>query len=83
MKKLDEATKVFCSVRDAISPVDHPLAYRKMHFIPMAFYAVYSEAEAVKLLLDYDNGDERELGRAVVNSMAEVRAAFFEEDEEV
>ena len=81
MKLMDKAMRTFCKVRDSISPTEYPCAWRKLFSIPMAFYAVYDAEMAVKMLRQYEDGDERTLGRAVAYSLDTVRELIKKEED--
>ena len=70
-ERLTEATKTLCAVRDSISPAEHPIAYRALFSIQMAFYSGRTVEECVELLLAY----EREMKSGKYDSDILKRAA--------
>ena len=60
-ERLNESTKTLCAVRDSISPEEHPIAYRALFFVQMAFYYGRTVEECVELLLKFER--EMEAGK--------------------
>lgn len=59
LSDLENAKKRFCAVRDSISPVDHPVAYREAFCTVYRFYRDYTVDEAIGILLEYEAGSEK------------------------
>lgn len=60
-ERLNESTKTLCAVRDSISPEEHPIAFRALFSVKLAFYYGRTVEECVELLLKFER--EMEAGK--------------------
>lgn len=58
MSRIERATKKFCAVRDSISQVSHPQAYRNAFGKPLMFYEQHSKHESITILLNETEGKQ-------------------------